>query len=70
MKDHTKRDSSEVSSRDSGQLRIAGIHANPGPDGQDRLRRLFSLLVTYATREPLPISEADPSSSNTTQLEV
>ncbi len=30
-----------------GEIRV---FANPGPDAEDRLRRLFSLMVKYATR--------------------
>ena len=30
---------------------VAGIDFNPGPDAQDRLRRLFTLLVKYAARD-------------------
>ena len=37
------------------------IDFNPGPDAQDRLRRLFTLLVEYATRDKVPTSEADLS---------
>ena len=37
------------------------IDFNPGPDAQDRLRRLFTLLVKYATRDKVPPSEADLS---------
>ena len=47
--------------KESPELRVVGIDYNPGPDAQDRLRRLFTLLVKLATEDKLPPSERDPS---------
>ena len=44
---------------DSSDLRVAGMHFNPGPDAQDRLRRLFTILVSLAESDEA--SPADPS---------
>ena len=33
------------------------VFSNPGPDAEDRLRRLFSLLVKYATSDGQAASE-------------
>lgn len=40
---------------------MAGIHFNPGPDAQDRLRRLFILLLEHAAEngQASPSAEAD-----------
>ena len=48
LKDIKNKDRPKSSGRDSGELRIAGIDCNPGPDAQDRLRRLFTLLIECA----------------------
>ena len=50
--------------KDPGELRVVSIDFNPGPDAQDRLRRLFTLLVKYATKDKLPPSDADSPSED------
>ena len=45
------------------------ITSNPGPDAQDRLRRLFSLLVKYASKDKLPPTESDPPSEDANEVE-
>ena len=47
--------------KDPGELRVVSIDFNPGPDAQDRLRRLFSLLVKYAVRDRQLPPRADSS---------
>ena len=36
---------------DASEIGVVRVFANPGPDAEDRLRRLFSLLVKYATQD-------------------
>ena len=60
---HSKRDESsdlndsksktrpKNSGKDSPELRVVGIHFNPAPDAQDRLRRIFTILLEHAARE-------------------
>ena len=36
---------------DAPEIGVVRVFANPGPDAQDRLRRLLSLMVRYATRD-------------------
>ena len=46
-------------------MRVVGIDFNPGPDAEERLRRLFIILLKLADDElPLPRAEslADRSS--------
>ena len=50
--------------KDPGELRVASIDFNPGPDAQDRLRRLFTLLVKYATKDKLSPSDTDSPSKD------
>ena len=33
------------------EIGVVRVFSNSGPDAEDRLRRLFSLLVKYATRD-------------------
>ncbi len=35
------------------------VFSNPGPDAEDRLRRLLSLMVRYATRDGQAETEQD-----------
>ena len=49
---------------------MVSIDFNPGPDAQDRLRRLFSLLVKYATEDKLPAPDADSSSEDGSEVEA
>ena len=60
---HSKRDESsdlnnpksktrpKNSGKDSPDLRVVGIHFNPAPDAQDRLRRIFTILLEHAAGE-------------------
>ena len=59
MKDTKRRDQPKASCRDYSDMRVVGIDFNPGPDAEERLRRLFTLLVKYATRDKLPVPEQD-----------
>ena len=44
------------------EIGVVRVFSNPGPDAEDRLRRLFSLLVKYATRDGQAASEKDSPS--------
>ena len=60
---HSKRDESidlndsksktrpKNSGKDSPELRVVGIHFNPAPDAQDRLRRIFTILLEHAATD-------------------
>ena len=60
---HSKRDESsdlndskskarpKNSGKDSLELRVVGTHFNPAPDAEDRLRRIFTILLEHAARE-------------------
>ena len=39
------------SGKDSPELRVVGIHFNPAPDAQDRLHRIFTILLEHAAGE-------------------
>ena len=61
MEETKTQDKPESSSRGVSESRIVGIEFNPGPDAEDRLRRLFTLLVKYATEDNLPAPDVDSS---------
>ena len=50
------------SGRTGPELRVARVDCNPGPDAEERLRRLFTLLVKHAARDRLPALEKDSPS--------
>ena len=49
-------------------MRITGIDFNPGPDAEDRLRRLFTILIKLAD-DDLPFPEADSSRGDCGEME-
>ena len=51
MNDSKSKTRPKNSGKDSPELRVVGIHCNPAPDAEDRLRRLFTLLLEHAARE-------------------
>ena len=40
-------------------MRVVAIKCNPGPDADDRLRRLFTILLEHAVGERQAASEED-----------
>ena len=48
MADTRNRDKPRNPSRAGPQLGVVRVQCNPAPDAQDRLRRLFTLLVKHA----------------------
>ena len=51
MVDASNRNQPRKSGRDGPDLGVVRIRSKPAPDAQDRLRRLFTLLVRYATAD-------------------
>ncbi len=45
MKESKSRAQSKIGDRAPGELRVVAINCNPAPDAEDRLRRLFTLLL-------------------------
>ncbi len=45
--------------REDPELRVVGIDVKPAPDAQERLRRLFTILVDLA-QDDQPLPETDP----------
>ena len=53
MEDNKSKDKQKSSSRWGSELGVVSIDFNPGPDAQDRLRRLFTLLIKLADDDQL-----------------
>ena len=51
MNDSESKTRPKNSGKDSPELRVVGIHFNPARDAQDRLRRIFTILLEHAARE-------------------
>ena len=57
MKDTKTRNSRGGPDGNDPEIGVVRVFSNPGPDAEDRLRRLFSLLVRHATRDGQTTSE-------------
>ena len=51
MEDKKNQKTPKGSRRAGRELRVARVDFNPGPDAEDRLRRLFTILVNLAIRD-------------------
>jgi len=58
LADDSKRNKPKGPSRDGPELGVVRVRSKPAPDAQDRLRRLFTLLVRYATADGTTTPEA------------
>lgn len=63
LKEAKSQTRQKTSGRDSPELRVVGISFNPGPDAQDRLRRLFTLILEHAA-EKRQVSPPDDNELN------
>ena len=51
MKDENGRNRRRKAPKDASEIGVIRVFSKPGPDAEDRLRRLMSLMVRYATRD-------------------
>lgn len=51
LKEAKSRSQANTNGRTPGELRVVAINCNPAPDAQDRLRRLFTLLLEHTAGE-------------------
>ena len=70
MKDKKRQNGRDDDAPDIGVVRV---FSNPGPDAGDRLRRLITLMVRYATKDTVTSESSDiaigPSRGETIVLE-
>ena len=60
MKDTAGQNRKRRPATDAPEVRVVGIDVNPAPDAQERLRRLFTILVKLA-EDDLHLPGTDPS---------
>ena len=48
MQDTKKRGKPRKPRRAAPELRVVSVEFNPGPDAEDKLRRVFTILVNHA----------------------
>ena len=51
MKDKKRQNRRGKPRGDASEIGVVRVFSKPGPDAEDRLRRLTSLLIKYATRD-------------------
>ena len=61
MKDTNSRKKPKKPGRDAPDIGVVRVASNPGPDAEDRLRRLVALLAKYAVRDRQLPPRADSS---------
>ena len=61
MKEAKSRAQSKIGARAPGELRVLAINFNPAPDAEDRLRRLFTLLLEHVAGERRTAPEDETS---------
>ena len=60
MRDTERQKRRRRPATDVPEIRVVRIDVNPAPDAEERLRRLFTILLKLAD-DDLPQSETDPS---------
>ena len=68
MEDDKRRKRSKRPAGDTSEIGVIRVFSNPGPDAEDRVRRLVSLMIRYATQDeretPEKESPADESQAD------
>ena len=65
MKEAKSRAQSKIGDRAPGELRVVAINCNPAPDAEDRLRRLFTLLLEHTAKDRQTATDGDSPASAT-----
>ena len=60
MRDNNSRKKPKRAGSNASEIGVVRVFCNPGPDAEDRLRRLFALMVRYATQDGVASTSADP----------
>ena len=69
MEDSKRQRRPKHSGRTGPELRVVGIDCNPGPDAEDRLRHLFTMLVKQAVKHGRPPPQTHSSPDDDGQAE-
>ena len=60
--DKEKKTRGKLPSGGAPEIGVVRVFSNPGPDAEERLRRLLSLMLRYATRDGQAEPEQDTPS--------
>ena len=61
MEDEKRRKRRKRPADDTNEIGVIRVFSNPGPDAEDRVRRLVSLMIRYATQDgQTPEKESQP----------
>ena len=61
MRDENGRNRRRKAPKDASEIGVIRVFSKPGPDAEDRLRRLMSLMVKHATRDGRDTAREDSS---------
>ena len=64
MKDRNGQNRRAKPRSDGSEIGVVRVFSNPGPDAEDRLRRLFTLLVRYATQDNMGAAQEGSSADD------
>ena len=64
MKDRNGQNRRRKPKSDGSEIGVVRVFSRPGPDAEDRLRRLFTLLVRYATQDEKDVPDQEDSSDD------
>ena len=59
MKEKSRQNGRRMPEEDASEFGVVRVVSKPAPDAEDRLRRLFTLLLEHASREKQPASGND-----------
>ena len=59
MKDDKKQKKRGKPEADPLEIGVVRVFSNPGPDAEERLRRLMTLMIKYATRDGVASTSAN-----------
>ncbi len=62
MEDTKTRNGRKRPERDPSEIGVVRVFSNPGPDAEERLRRLVTLMIKYATGNEQAEPEGDDAS--------
>ena len=70
MKNDKRQNRRRRPGRDSQEIGVVRVFSNPGPDAEDRLRRLITLMAKHATSDGQPAPEKDSPTDEQAEAEA
>ena len=66
MKEKSRQNERRMPEEDTSEFGVVRVFSKPAPDAEDRLRRLFTLLLEHAARE----RQAAPATDSPSEAEA